>query len=126
MRRGLLLAGLAGKAGRFGFVIEEVFLSPGAAVAETMEMLPCKVLLRTRPLVRSSMWFRAWSGRTGFRCHDHGRGSVRGPSVPAAAAETIDVVPCSPPLGAGASYYRGLGFVSVASLGKLRARSICP
>ena len=45
MRRGLLLAGVAAKADGFGFaiVIEEVFLCPGAAVAETMQVIPCEV-----------------------------------------------------------------------------------
>jgi len=59
-----LVSEVDAKADRWGFMIEEVILSQGAAVAETMEVLPCKVLLRTLPLV-------ALSGCTGCRCRDH-------------------------------------------------------
>ena len=71
MRGGLLVSEVDAKADRWGFVIEEVILSQGAAVAETMEVLPCKVLLRTLPLVNHRCGFVALSGCTGCRCHDH-------------------------------------------------------
>src|SRR6185503_4456334 len=85
--------------------------SAPAAAAETMEVVSCEVRLHRLPLPRPWRWFRARFVCTGCRWRDYGGGYVRGSSAPAAAAETIDVVPCSPPSGAGASYYRGLGFL---------------